>query len=89
MSDDKRGLYGKFFVFKVADLSDQQADALAEHDPPPLDEFVFVLRYDRDPAARRALHEYACAIESENPKLADELRWRLARTPRHDEAGRG
>lgn len=33
----------------------------------------FVLRYDKDPHARRALREYAKSVEGENPQLAADI----------------
>ena len=59
---DNRGRYGKYNVYRAADT-----DAL---DP----DSYFVLRPERDPAARVALAAYAAACEDANPWLARDLR---------------
>ena len=63
---DKKGLYLKYHIEK-ADGS--PIDPNAEY---------FVLRIDKDPAARFAIRAYARFINNENPKFADDLRnWAL------------
>jgi hypothetical protein len=42
--------------------------------PLPPESRVFVLRYDSDPHARRAILLYADAVQEENPTLAEDLR---------------
>jgi hypothetical protein len=44
--------------------------------PVPVDKNAeyFVLRIDADPHARKALHAYADSVESDNQKLAKEIR---------------
>lgn len=57
---DTRGLYDKYRVTKA--------------DGTPLDGPCFVLRYDRDPAARRALFAYADSLPYSQREFAIELR---------------
>lgn len=61
-----KGLYNKYHVTKT--------------DGSPIDPEAryFVLRYDTDSAARKALAVYARYIEAENPDLARDLRSKLA-----------
>lgn len=60
-----RGWYLKYRVEKLEGLTDPNAD-------------YFVLRLDKDPAARAAALAYACYVESSNPQLANDIRERVA-----------
>ena len=57
----QRGLYRKYVIEKV---SGRPVDPAAEY---------FVLRVDKDPAAREALLAYAGACRDTNPTLSDDL----------------
>lgn len=58
---DKRGLYGKYIIFK-ADGSEGDPEAK-----------YFVLRVDTDKHARKALLAYANSVKQENPVLAKDI----------------
>lgn len=67
------GLFGKYRVSKADGTTDPDA-------------VYFVLRIDTDPAARRALTEYANCVWLSNPELADDL---IALVKKYDPAGAG
>lgn len=73
MPKGKRGLYGKYFVLKVADLSESHREAIDAIAGEYKDMECFVLRYDRDVHALEALLAYAASCEQENPTLAADL----------------
>ncbi len=86
-SDDhgKLGLRDKFSVYKTKDrarLPNETRDSYRPSarigGPGPDDEFVFVLRPETDRAAWVALDEYASRVYSRDPKLAYDIRERLA-----------
>ena len=60
------GLYNKYVIKKV--------------DGTPMDEKAdyFVLRLDKDKEARKALLIYAIFIQEQNPKLYDDILFKLA-----------
>lgn len=62
---EPRGLYGKYIIYKTSTGE-------------PLDGPAFVLRIDRDPAARAALAHYADEVAASNATLAADLRAMLA-----------
>ena len=57
----KRGVYGKYVIEK------------ADGSPVDPDACYFVLRLDTDPAARRAMGQYARSVRSTNEELADQI----------------
>jgi hypothetical protein len=59
---DNKGLYGKYEIKKA---NGKPLDSEAKY---------FVLRYDKDPHAKKALEAYANSISDENYKLAMEIR---------------
>lgn len=74
--DHDDGLYEKYIVFKVADLTGEDGMTLHTKDlgVEPIDGFVFVLRVDQDYHARVALAAYAESVYMYNPELAEDLR---------------
>lgn len=60
MTEDK-GVFGKYIIGK-ADGSDLEPEAC-----------YFVLRLDTDPAARRAMGQYARSVRRENETLANDI----------------
>jgi len=89
-SPDSLGLYAKYVVFKSSDLRDVTTQ---DQDPvwgdlftddlgiTPIDDFVFVLRPDRDYHARVALAAYIESVWVDFPELAEDLRGALAVLP--------
>ena len=65
MSEQQKGLYGKYVVQK-ADGSPIDPDAI-----------YFVLRLDTDPAARFAMIAYADFVKRANPTLATQIHEQL------------
>lgn len=65
-SPDGPGPYGKYIITRADGIP---IPAWAQH---------FVLRYDTDRHARVALAAYAESVSVDNPRLADDLRGRLA-----------
>lgn len=66
------GMYDKYRVIKVSDLHD--VDMREKVNSIAIDDFVFVLRPDRDYHARVALAAYTESVSAYNKELAEDLR---------------
>lgn len=65
------GMYDKYRVIKVSDLHD--VDMREKVNSIAIDDFVFVLRPDRDYHARVALAAYTESVRAYNKELAEDL----------------
>lgn len=75
------GLYGKYCVFKSKDVSVNKLGGFEARQP--LTD-CFVLRPEKDGAARAAVLHYAMACEQDSPQLASELREWIAKLEAED-----
>ena len=85
MSYKEGGWKQKYVIKKIErylDWSDRDGGNWCERlvDPDP-EAHYFVLRFDTDPHARKALETYANSVEVDNPEFAADIRQKLSEIP--------